>query len=105
MTKICYQTERPGWLVNESAMADDWSLYLQTLEGHNRSILSVAWSPDGSQLASASYNKTDSVTGWCISTLERYSSFVTLITWLLDGGQLVLASDNETIRIWDPATS
>lgn len=108
ITRICYQTERPGWLVNESAMADDWSSCLQTLEGHSAYVTSVAWSPDGRQLASGSHDETvriwDPVTGQCISTLEGHSGSVLSVTWSLDGRQLASASDDKTVRIWHPAT-
>ncbi|KAJ5346235.1 HET-domain-containing protein [Penicillium brevicompactum] len=69
ITKICYQKERPGWLVNESVVEDDWSSCLQTLEGHSDSVNSIAWSPDRSRLASASGDHTvriwDPVTNQC----------------------------------------
>ncbi|KAK3305077.1 WD40-repeat-containing domain protein, partial [Chaetomium strumarium] len=45
-----------------------------TLEGHRYSVYSVAWSPDASRLASASYDETvkiwDPATGQCVATLE-----------------------------------
>ncbi|CAI7613168.1 unnamed protein product [Penicillium pancosmium] len=108
ITKICYQKERPSWLVNESAMAEDWSSCLQTLEGHSRSVASVTWSPDGSRLASGSYDQTigiwDPVTGQCTSTLEGHSDWVRSIVWSPDGSRLASGSYDQTIRIWDPAT-
>ncbi|KAJ6086514.1 hypothetical protein N7467_005428 [Penicillium canescens] len=54
-----------------------------TLEGHSDSVPSIAWSPDRSRLASASYDKTvriwDPVTGQCASTLEGHSDSVSSI--------------------------
>ncbi|EKV04399.1 Actin cortical patch component, putative [Penicillium digitatum PHI26] len=89
-------------------MADDWSSCLQSLEGHSGSVLSVAWSPDGSRLASASDNKTvtiwDLVTGQCTSILEGHSNFVMSIAWSPDGSRLASASDNKTVTIWDLVT-
>ncbi|KAJ6036021.1 hypothetical protein N7540_000300 [Penicillium herquei] len=109
ITKICYQTERPGWLVNESAMPDDWSSCLQTLEGHSRLVTSVAWSLDGSHLASGSDDDTiriwDPVTGQCISTLKGHGDRVTSIAWSPDGSQLASGSHDKTVKIWNPVTS
>ncbi|KAJ5293252.1 Nuc-1 negative regulatory protein preg [Penicillium atrosanguineum] len=108
ITKICYQTERPGWLVNESVIADDWSPCLQTLEGHSGRVESITWSPDGSRLASGSYDQTvriwDPVTGECMSTLKGHSDDVTSIAWSPDGSRLISGSYDQTVRIWDPVT-
>ncbi|KAJ5348537.1 uncharacterized protein N7506_001790 [Penicillium brevicompactum] len=79
-----------------------------TLEGHSGWVNSIAWSQDGSRLASASSDKTvriwDSTTGQCASTRERHSSSINSIVWSQDGSRLASASSDETVRIWDPAT-
>ncbi|KAJ5656157.1 hypothetical protein N7507_008107 [Penicillium longicatenatum] len=106
ITKACYQTERPNWLVNESVLTDDWSPCLQVLEAHSSGVESIARSQDG-RLASGSYDKTiriwDPATGQCTSTLEGHSDSVTSIA-RSQGGRLASGSYDKTIRIWDPAT-
>ena len=66
---------------------------------------SVAWSPDGSQLASASNDKTvriwDASTGQEVSQLQGHSSDVRSVAWSPDGSQLASASEDETVCIWD----
>ncbi len=69
---------------------------------------SVAWSPDGSQLASASDDKTvriwDARTGQEVSQLQGHSDRVRSVAWSPDGSQLASASDDKTVRIWDAST-
>jgi WD40 repeat protein len=58
----------------------DWSIALQTLEGHSRSVNSVAFSPDGKQVVSGSDDSTvrlwDAVTGAALQTLKGHSDWV-----------------------------
>ncbi len=50
----------------------------KTVNGHSGSVKSVAWSPDGKQIASASDDCTvkiwDPATGQCKATLEIYTA-------------------------------
>ncbi|EPS29053.1 hypothetical protein PDE_04000 [Penicillium oxalicum 114-2] len=76
--------------------------------GHTASVTSIAWSQDGSRLASASYDKTvriwNPATSQSLSTLRGHSLPVSLITWSPDGSRLASASFDETVKIWDPVT-
>ncbi|KAI3281193.1 hypothetical protein DTO002I6_9925 [Penicillium roqueforti] len=108
LTRICYGEERPDWVLNDPVVEEDWSACLQSLEGHMGSIHSIAWSQDGTRLASASYDHTvriwNPVTGQCASTLKGHIGSVNSIAWSPDGSQLASASDDKIIRNWDPAT-
>ncbi|KAJ0165378.1 Vegetative incompatibility protein HET-E-1 [Colletotrichum tanaceti] len=46
--------QEPAWVVTKPTMEDEWDACLQTLEGHSSSVASVAFTGDGTQLASAS---------------------------------------------------
>ncbi|WYZ45757.1 hypothetical protein EsH8_VIII_001073 [Colletotrichum jinshuiense] len=103
-----FQAEAPAWITVVSEIDANWNACLQTLEGHNSVVNSVAFSPDGRQLASASNDETikvwDTATGQCQQTLEGHSSFIWSVAFSPDGRQLASASIDETIKVWDTAT-
>ncbi|MEG4101399.1 AAA-like domain-containing protein, partial [Microcoleus sp. Pol17C6] len=74
------------------------------LEGHNNVVISVAVSPDGKTLASASYDNTIKL--WNlqsqkpIATLTGHSSYVTRVAFSPDGKTLASASSDNTIKLW-----
>jgi Tol biopolymer transport system component len=79
------------------------------LKGHTGWVVCVAWSPDGSQLATASGRDRaaamwDAANGQQLRVLEGHTGNVNCVAWSPDGGQLATASYDTTAALWDAAT-
>lgn len=79
----------------------------RTLRGHKGLIYSIAWSPDGTMLASGSTNGIirlwDAMTGQLRHAFKIQSSPVRSVVWSPDGSTLVSGNDDGAIRLWDSA--
>jgi WD40 repeat protein len=77
----------------------------KTLGGHNDSVYSATYSPDGLRIVTASNDKTariwDAITGNLIATLEGHNDSVRSATYSPDGSHIVTASNDKTARVWD----
>ena len=71
-------------------------------------VSSVSFSPDGSTLASGSWDGTvqlwDVVTGEPIATLGGRESSVSSVSFSPDGSTLASGSGDDTVRLWDVVT-
>jgi WD40 repeat protein/nucleoside phosphorylase/DNA polymerase III delta prime subunit len=68
----------------------------------------VAYSPDGTRLASAGDDGTiriwDSAAGTCLTILAGHSGLVLAVAYSPDGTRLVSTGTDGVLRIWDPTT-
>ena len=75
------------------------------LRGHKDYIGRIAWSPNGSFLASPSEDKTiriwDVSRGECTTVLEGHKYMVKDVAWSPEGQFLASASSDETIHLWN----
>src|SRR4051812_47815689 len=78
------------------------------LRGHTDTINRIAWSPDGSYLASPSTDNTiriwDARSGACVRTLKEHTGKVYSVAWSPNGQRLASGSDDGTIRMWEAAS-
>ena len=81
---------------------------LAVLSGHGTIVRSAAYSPDGTHIVTASYDKTariwDARTGAQLAVLSGHDGEVESAAYSPDGTRIVTASNDKTARIWDART-
>jgi serine/threonine protein kinase len=81
---------------------------LCTYRGHTAGVLTVAWSPDSTRVASGSDNSTvqvwDAATGQTLLTYSEHTSAVYAVAWSRDELSIVSGSADKTVQVWEAAT-
>jgi WD40 repeat protein/serine/threonine protein kinase len=76
-----------------------------TLRGHTAKVAAVAFSPDGSRIASASFDRTVKLweleTGQEVCTLRGHTAGVLSVEFSPDGRSLATGSMDNTVKIWN----
>jgi WD40 repeat protein len=75
------------------------------MAGHEDRVQDVAWSPDGTRIASVSRDRTvrlwDPDTAAQIAVVGVHADWANGLSWHPDGSRLATASRDRTVRIWD----
>lgn len=78
------------------------------LKGHTAAILALAWTANGTRLATVSLDKTariwDGKTGTTMTILRDHTDAVMALAWAPNGTHLATASSDDTVMIWDGKT-
>ncbi|OWT42609.1 WD domain, g-beta repeat domain-containing protein [Pochonia chlamydosporia 170] len=108
LVRVLFKKEEPSWVTLKSVARTNWGECLQTLEGHDDPVTSVAFSHDSKLVASASGDKTIRIwhaeTGECTQTLKGHDDWVYSVAFSHDSKLVASASDDKTIRIWHAET-
>lgn len=78
-----------------------------TYTGHTDWVYDVAWSPDGTRIASSSKDKTvqiwNATSGGHIYTYLGHTSDVYTAAWSPDGKHIASCSQDKTVQVWNAA--
>ncbi|KAH9216225.1 putative WD-repeat protein, partial [Leptodontidium sp. 2 PMI_412] len=114
-----FEGKIPKWIQMTPTMPDQWDAALVTLEGHQRSVNSLAFSSDGKRLVSGSCDGViklwDSDSGELRTTIEAHSDSDGIRPWFKghfpnsvnsvvfspDDKRIASCSENGTVKIWD----
>jgi eukaryotic-like serine/threonine-protein kinase len=97
--------ERGGHLKVSDAHTGE-QLWVHASTGSFSKFTSVAFSPDGKRLSTASWDKTlkvwDAETGQELRTLQGHTARAQAVTYSPDGRRLVSTAQDNSIKVWDP---
>ena len=90
------------------ALDDENGDQLQVLRGHEGSVTTVCYSPNGRHLASSSWDGSvrvwDAGNGKQLRVIRGHHGSVNSVCFSLDGVRIASGSEDRTVRVWDSRT-
>jgi WD40 repeat protein len=78
---------------------------LHTVTGHKLMVRTLAWSPDGTRLATGAWDNLvtvwDTATWTPRQTFNDHTGYVQSVAWAPDGRTLASGSVDQTVKLWD----
>lgn len=111
VTSVAFSSDSRRIAISEDIRVWVWDVELEEhitepLQGHQDSVLSVAFSPDGQQIVTGS--RDDTVRLWDVEEGQPigqpflgHEADVNSVAFSLNGQRIVSGSDDWTIRLWD----
>lgn len=101
-------TTVPGDANNAISTPDAKGNRVLIYRAHPARVTSVAWSPDGKRIASASDDKLvdicNSISGETLQTYHGHTAEVYAVAWSPDGKYIASAGADKTVQVWDATT-
>lgn len=92
-----------------SPRQQQWDACLRVIEGHEKQVSLVKFSPNGRWIVSGAWDNTiriwDSTTGIIWKTLEGHNDSVESVDFHPDGLHVASGSSDGTVREWDPSSN
>lgn len=82
-----------------------WAIERNRLEGHEDSVITASFSPDGNSIATgdrAGIVKIWRRNGELIKTIKAHDDAVWSVAWSPDGEAIATASEDTTVKLWKP---
>jgi WD40 repeat protein len=93
-----------SWIKSKPMVPETWGSLLQTIHGHQDSVNSVTFSPDGKMIASGSDDQTIRIwnanTGMLLCTLRDDSGIIHSIAFSPDGERVISGSSGGIVNVW-----
>ena len=96
------------FLWDPSSIADSSNVTIKPIArllGHQKQVLHVSFAPDGTRIASASFDNSvklwDARDGKFVTTLRGHVGAVYMVAWSSDSRLLASSSKDTTVKVWD----